>query len=138
MENSCSLNNYYYICIINHWATPSIKTKFMFFKILEFAEAHKDGFTVELESLSVVTTGIAVAYAETQNSHDADGLKFCIEHALRHDRIIGGWFDTEDKVFYYDSVKIFPDEKLDEAIEFGKQNGQLAIFWLTMQQEIRL
>ena len=30
-------------------------------------------------------------------------------------------------MFYYDSVKIFPDDKLEEAIEFGKQNGQLAI-----------
>ena len=42
----------------------------MFFKILKFAETHKDGFTVELENLSPVTEGIAVAYAETQNCHD--------------------------------------------------------------------
>ncbi len=110
----------------------------MFYEILKFAETRKDGFTVELESLSPVTKGIAVAYAETQNSHNNDGLKRCIEHALSHDRVIGGWFDADSEVFYYDSVKIFPDDQLNEAIEFGKQNGQLAIFWLTRQQEIRL
>lgn len=110
----------------------------MFFKILKFAETHKDGFTIELESLSPVVEGIAVAYAETQNCHDDDGLKRCIEHALTHGRVIGGWLDLESNVFYYDSVKIFPDDRLDDAIEFGKQNGQLAIFWLTMQREIRL
>lgn len=47
-------------------------------------------------------------------------------------------YDYESGVFYYDSVKIFPDDELEKAIEFGRQNGQLAIFWLTKQQEIRL
>ncbi len=132
------MNKNNYICIINHWATPSIKIKFMFFKILKFAETHKDGFTVELENLSPVTEGIAVAYAETQNCHDDDGLRKCLEHAWNHGRVIGGWLDYESGVFYYDSVKIFPDDELEKAIEFGRQNGQLAIFWLTKQQEIRL
>ncbi len=47
----------------------------MVFKILEIAETHKDGFTVLLNNLTHVAKGISVAYAETQNSFDKEGLK---------------------------------------------------------------
>lgn len=110
----------------------------MIFKILEIAETHKDGFTVELNNLTHVVKGISVAYAETQNSFDKDGLKRCLDHALSHDNKIGGWYDTESKRFYFDSVRVFKDTELNEAIEFGKENDQIAIFDITNLKEIRL
>lgn len=110
----------------------------MIFKILEIAETHKDGFTVELNNLTHVTSGISVAYAETQNSFNEEGLKRCIDHALSHGKTVGGWFDSEGDKFYFDSVRIFKDSELNEAIEFGKVNDQIAIFDLTNMREIRL
>lgn len=108
----------------------------MFIEILKIAKANKDGFTIELESLKHVTSGIVVAYKETQNSFDVEGLKKCLKHALEHDKVIGGWFNEENEKFYFDSCKIFTD--LNEAIEFGRLNEQIAIFDLDNLREIRL
>lgn len=108
------------------------------FEILKVAEANKDGFTVELESLKHVTQGIVVAYLETQNSFDSEGLKKCLEHAEKHDKHIGGWLNEDNGKYYFDSVKIFPVQQLKEAIEFGKANKQISIFDLTNLREIRL
>lgn len=106
--------------------------------IQKLARANKEGFTVFLLDLTHVTEGIAVAYAETQNSHNLEGLKKCIEHAKTHSGVIGGWFDKESKKYYYDSIKIFKTDQLTEAVTFGKENGQIAIFDLTNLREIRL
>jgi fructokinase len=108
----------------------------MFIEILKIAEANKDGFTVNIESFKHVTSGIVVAYKETQNAFDYEGLIKCVEHALLHDKVIGGWFNEDNGKFYYDSCKIFTNEA--EAIEFGRANGQIAIFDLTNLREIRL
>lgn len=110
----------------------------MFTEILKLARANKEGFTVYLLDLTPVRNGIVVAYAETQNSYNLEGLKKCVEHAKQHNGVIGGWFDTESKKYYFDSVKIFEDNQLKQAIEFGKQNRQIAIFDLTNLKEIRL
>lgn len=105
-------------------------------EILKLAEANKEGFTIELENLNHVTSGIVVAYKETQNSFGIEGLIKCINHALNHDKKIGGWFNTENGKYYFDSCKTFTD--LNEAIKFGKENGQIAIFDLDNLREIRL
>jgi hypothetical protein len=108
----------------------------MFTEIKKIAEANKDGFTVEIETLKHVTAGIVVAYQETQDSHGDEGLKKCIEHALQHEKIVGGWFNFENKTFYFDSCKTFKD--LTEAMKFGRENSQIAIFDLDNLREIRL
>lgn len=108
----------------------------MFIEIKKIAEANKDGFTIEIETLKHVTTGIVVAYKETQNSYGDEGLKRCIEHALQHEKIVGGWFNYQNKRYYFDSCKTFTDEA--EAIKFGRENGQIAIFDLDNLREIRL
>lgn len=104
--------------------------------IKEIAKANPDGFTIELEGLKAVTNGISVSYLETQNSFDDDGLEKVIKHAETHSKVVGGWLNEENSKYYYDSCRIFENEK--EAIEFGKQNEQIAIFDITNLKLIKL
>jgi hypothetical protein len=94
------------------------------------------GFTIDLESFKPITKGISVGYLHTQNSHSKESIKKVIEHARKHNKIIGGWL--EDELFYFDSVRIFDDKDLDKAIEFAKEQKQIAIFNLTKLEPIRI
>lgn len=104
--------------------------------IKEIAQKNPEGFTVELKTFKKVTNGISVAYLETQNSFDDDGLEKVINHAEKHDNTVGGWLNDENNKFYYDSIKIFNDRQ--KAIEFGKENQQIAIFDITNLELIKL
>lgn len=53
-----------------------------------------------------VTSGICVAYAETQGSHSFEYLEAVINHALEHGKHVGGW--SYKGKYYFDSVKVFP------------------------------
>lgn len=110
----------------------------MIIEILKIAEVNKEGFTIEVPTLEHVTTGIVVAHKETQNSFDNDGLQKCLKHALSHDKVVGGWFNEENSKFYYDSCKVFKSDQRAKAIEFGKENDQIAIFDLTNLELIKL
>lgn len=94
----------------------------------------KNGFTFDLRSLSKVNSGIIVAYAETQNAFGFRGFAKAFIHARYHDQIFGGWY--HEGRFYFDSCKVFQDR--EEAVRFGKENEQIAIFDLDNLQEIRL
>lgn len=106
----------------------------MLFEILEIAINNPQGFTLSLPSLEPITDGIIVSYIETQDSFGIEGLKRAVEHAMAHDQVIGGW-QFEGK-FYFDSNKVFTN--LDEAMEFGRSQKQIAIFDLTEQRLIKL
>ena len=105
-------------------------------EILRLAKAELDGFTVRLPGLERVKTGIISAYKETQDCFGRQGLEKAVEHAMQHDRVLGGWHNSENGKFYFDSCKIFEDE--NEAIRFGKENEQIAIFDLTNLRVIEL
>jgi hypothetical protein len=104
--------------------------------IIEIAKRNPEGFTIEIPSLKPVTSGYISAYLETQNSFGYEGLDKVINHAINHGKVVGGWLDTETNLYYFDSSKVF--ENLKEAIEFGKQNKQIAIFDLNELKTIRL
>ncbi len=108
----------------------------MILRIKAVALSNPNGFTVELPTLEHVRHGIVVAYLETQGSHDDEGLKKCIEHATGNSNVIGGWYDDDENLYYYDSCKVFDD--FDEALIFGKANKQIAIFDLDRKKPIRL
>lgn len=108
----------------------------LFKAVKKIASENPDGFTVYIPSLKWVTNGYIVAYKETQDSFGDDGLKRVITHALENNKIVGGWLNTENQMYYFDSSKVF--ENREEAIEFGKQNEQIAIFDLNNLIEIRL
>ncbi|MGL5893409.1 MAG: hypothetical protein ACRCZM_02185 [Bacteroidales bacterium] len=108
----------------------------LFEAILKIARKDPEGFTVDLTTLKKVAAGISVAYLETQESFGEDGLRRVINHAKGHDNIVGGWLNDDDGEFYFDSVRIFTD--LEEAIRFGRENKQIAIFDLTNLKLIKL
>ena len=105
--------------------------------ILEIAKKNPEGFTVEVPSLKPVTDGgYIVACLETQNSFGKRGLSKVLEHALANGNVIGGWKNTDDGRFYFDSCKIFQDK--GKAMEFAKANSQIAMFDLDAMTEVRL
>lgn len=107
-------------------------------KVWDFSQTHPDGFTLDIRSMSEPTEGIAVSYLETQNSHSRYQLDKVIRHALNHDGYVGGWLNTENGLYYFDSTKLFPETSLKDAIQFGKENGQYSLFILSSSTDIPL
>ena len=106
--------------------------------IWTFSQTHPDGFTLHLATWTEPSAGLSVAYEATQKRHDKEGLDFVIGHAQSHEGYVGGWLDSADSLYYFDSVRIFPEDSLSAAIAFGKKNHQIAIFRLSTGEEIRL
>ena len=107
-------------------------------KVWAFSQTHPDGFTIDIRTMTEPTEGIAVSYAATQNSHSRDQLDKVVSHALQHEGYVGGWFNSEDGLYYFDSTKLFPENDLKGAIQFGKENGQPSVFILSTYTDIPL
>ncbi len=105
-------------------------------KVWAFSQNHPDGFTLDIRTMTEPTEGIAVSYAETQNSHSRDQLAMVVRHALQHDGYVGGWLNTEQGLYYFDSTKLFPETSLGSAIQFGKENGQHSVFILSTYTDV--
>ena len=105
-------------------------------KLLEIAQSNPEGFTVWIPDLEPVTSGIAVAYAATQNSHGENGLRKCLRHAIRNGKVVGGWKNPENDRYYFDSVRIF--KTTERAIAFGRMQHQIAIYDLDTKRVIKL
>lgn len=105
-------------------------------ELIKIAEANPDGFTVKLPELKRVTQGYVSAYKETQNCFGIEGLKKAVKHAEENDNVVGGWLNEKNREFYFDSCKILENE--EEAVEFGRENEQIAIFDLTNLRVIEL
>ena len=99
---------------------------------------HPDGFTMNLATMTEPSEGVVVAYAATQGCHSRKQLGKVVRHAIRHDGYVGGWLDTSDSLYYFDSSRLFPEDSLAAAIRFGIENGQIAIFILSEGREVRL
>lgn len=108
----------------------------MITRILKLAKAEPGGFTVRLPELEKIRSGIVSAYKETQNCFGRKGLEKAVTHALKHESILGGWLNSENDNYYFDSCKLFDNEI--EAIRFGRENEQIAIFDLTNLRVIEL
>ena len=104
--------------------------------VWSFSQANPDGFTLDIRSMSVPKEGIAVSYAATQGSHSREKLDFVVRHALQHDGYVGGWLNTENGLYYFDSTRLFPEDKLADALKFGKNNGQTSAFILSLQADV--
>ena len=103
-----------------------------------FSQTHPDGFTLDIRTLTEPTEGISVAYAATQNSHGREALDAVVSHATAHEGFVGGWLDPSDSLYYFDSVRLFPEDSLEAAVNFGKANFQKAIYMLSTGEEIIL
>ena len=95
-----------------------------------------DGFTIDLRTMEMVKSGYAVAYKETQDSFGDSGLTKAYNHAKENNQFIGGWHNSDNDKFYYDSIRIFIS--LNEATEFGIKQEQIAIYELHTGTEITL
>ncbi len=94
------------------------------------AMANKEGFTVNAANLQPVTSGYAVAVADTQNFFGLEGLANVVKYVSEHPEInaFGGWYNSKSGQYYYDATIIVHD--LSEAIELARVNKQLAFFCL--------
>ena len=106
--------------------------------IWTFSQTHPDGFTMRVSTWEEPAEGIAVAYSATQDMHDRSDLDYVICHAQSHGGYVGGWLDKKTGRYYFDSVRIFPEDSLEEAKQFGQENGQISIYILSKGKEIRL
>ena len=102
------------------------------------ATTNKEGFTVNAANLQPVTTGYAVAVAETQDSFGLEGLANVVKYVSEHPEVnaFGGWYNSENNMYYFDATVIVND--LEAAKDLGRYNKQLAIFDLANLKEIRL
>ena len=107
-------------------------------KVWAYSQTHPDGFTLDIRTMTEPTEGIAVSYAATQNSHSRDQLDMVVSHALQHEGYVGGWLNGEDGLYYFDSTKLFPEDDLKGALQFGKENGQYSVFILSTYTDIPL
>jgi ABC-type amino acid transport substrate-binding protein len=105
-------------------------------KVWAFSQSHPDGFTIDIRTMTEPTEDIAVSYAATKNSHSRDQLDKVVSHALQHEGYVGGWYNSEDGYYYFDSTKLFPENDLKGALQFGKENGQYSVFILSTYTEI--
>lgn len=118
--------------------TTTVTTVTLADSLWTFSQTHSDGFTLNISTWEMPTEGIAVAYSATQNRHDREDLEFVVSHARSHGGHVGGWFDTETGRYYFDSVRIFSEDSLAQASQFGRENAQIAIYILSSGKEIRL
>jgi hypothetical protein len=103
------------------------------------AAANPEGFTVNAYTGETPAEGYAVALAETQDSHDAEGLARVLEliqSGTTRAAYVGGWLDRETGRYYYDATVLVQDRA--EALALGRANKQIAIFDLANLEEIRL
>lgn len=107
-------------------------------RVWEFSQSHPEGFTLDIRTMTEPAKGIAVSYAATQHSHSRSQLGTVVRHALRHDGYVGGWFNTDDSLYYFDSSRLFPEDSLPSAIHFGKENNQYSVFILSTFTEVPL
>ena len=117
-------------------ATEQRKISIIADMVWAFCQTHPNGFTLDIRTMKVPTEGIAVSYAATQNSHSRDQLHKVVSHALQHDGYVGGWYNSEDGFYYFDSTKLFPENDLKGAIQFGKDNGQSSVFILSTSTDL--
>ena len=103
-----------------------------------YSQGHPEGFTLDVSRWVEPGEGICVAYRETQDSHSREALEEVVRHALAHEGYVGGWLDTTDSLYYFDSDRLFPEDSLEAAIRFGRENGQLTVYVLSTGAEIRI
>ena len=104
-------------------------------KIKDFAEKHKEGFTLYTSSLQEVKGSFwSVAFEATQNSFGVDGLEKAFKYAEKHGGIIGGW--CHEGEYYFDACQLIENE--EDAVTLGRANKQISIYNLETEVTIYL
>jgi hypothetical protein len=106
--------------------------------VWEFGQSHPEGFTLNIRKMTEPEEGIAVSYAATQGSHSRKQLENVVWHSLRHDGYVGGWLDKKSGLYYFDSTRLYPEDELKEAIQFGTVNGQRYVYVLSTGTSVKI
>ena len=114
----------------------SCRTASLADKVWAFSQNHPEGFTLDVRTMTEPSEGVAVSYAATQNHHTRNQLSKVVSLALQQDGYVGGWYNHENGLYYFDSTKLFPENALKDAIKFGKENGQHTVFMLSTSTNI--
>ena len=105
-------------------------------KIWAFSQSHPNGFTLNIRTMTEPTEGISVSYAATQNSHSRNQLDKVVNHAFQNNGYVGGWYNKNNGLYYFDSTRLFPEDSLQAAIQFGKENVQQSVYVISSSTEI--
>ncbi|MGM9832243.1 MAG: hypothetical protein ACI31A_00960 [Candidatus Limisoma sp.] len=103
-----------------------------------YAQNHPDGFTLRLTDMTAPDEGIVASYAATQNSFGKDGLRRAVVHALEHHKVVGGWLNPDNRLYYFDSDTIFEESALSDAIEWARKNNQQTVYILSTDQIVEV
>lgn len=112
--------------------------KYLTFGVWEYSRQNPKGFTLDIRTMLPIAAGICVAYLETQNSHGRESLETVIRHALAHEGFVGGWLNVTNGRYYFDSVRVFPETQIKEAMQFALEQKQLSIYILSKNQELSI
>ena len=107
-------------------------------KVWAFSQNHPDGFTLDIRTMTEPTEGVAASFLFTQGSHSREQLDKVVAHALEHEGYVGGWYNTDNGLYYFDSSCIFPESALEDAIKFGKENRQNSVYIISLNAEVPL
>lgn len=115
-----------------------MKKELLAVALMEVATLNPDGFTVNAATLQPVTSGFAVAVADTQNSFGRDGLDRVVKYVSEHSEVtaFGGWLDQATGLYYFDATIICRTREEAEAL--ARANKQIAFFDLDKLEEIRM
>lgn len=107
-------------------------------KLQQVALKNENGFTVDKETLEPIKDGFSVAVKETQNSFGYKGLikAFFVGINTPIVTAFGGWYNKDNRKFYFDAVVVF--KQFNKALQFAKDNEQIALFDLKKGKEIKL
>ena len=105
-------------------------------RLQEMGNIHPDGFTVDVRTMEEPKEGISVSYAGTRGARTRRDISGVAAHAISHDGYVGGRKDARTGNLYYTSVKLFPEDRLQDALEFAKENGQMTVLVISTGQEI--
>ena len=117
-------------------AQPQISDKDLVNVIWAMGQMYPEGFTLDINTLQQPTKGIAVSYLATQNSFDKKDIPAVIKHAKAHNGYIGGWYNSENGKYYFDSTRLFPEDSLTAALAFARENEQNSVYDLSKGIEI--
>ncbi len=107
-------------------------------QVWTFSQSRPEGFTLDLRTMTEPKQGIAVSYAATQGSHTREQLNSVVRHAMQHYGYVGGWLNSDDGNYYFDSTRLFGETELKDAVAFGKANAQQTAYILSTSTSLPL
>lgn len=112
-----------------------MKKVFLFIAVLAVSRANANGFTYNLKDRKMQKNGYAVSCKQTQNCFGVRGLWKAVSYAADNNiPCVGGWYNSNNGLYYYDATNILTDRQ--EAIAEGKKQKQIAIFDISNLEEI--